>query len=133
MFDGGRLRVHYLQVSECGGRAGLFFNAELDQQRLAAFDREQVESASLVAEPHHGFDCLVGVECFDVRLDFRAVAAIEGIEPRLQGLPSRCTGDGGLAECTPDDQEQQHTESTEHAVWTYKPLLSLVFFGQNRP
>jgi hypothetical protein len=45
-----RLAILHKKVSECGGRPTFLFHPETNMQGLAALDREQLESACLVAE-----------------------------------------------------------------------------------
>jgi hypothetical protein len=50
----------------------------------------------------------------NIRLDFDAITAIEGIQPRLERMAGGSIGNVRLTESTPNNHEQQNEQSAKH-------------------
>ena len=89
-----RRRVAILDVEPADGRrrAGLLLDVELEVQSVALVDSEELEAAGHAAEFDQRRRRLGRLVALAVRFDARAVAAIEGVEPRAQGAPGRRVG-----------------------------------------
>jgi len=60
---------------------------------------DEFEAAGHAAEGHHAVGGVFGVVLVAVGVDLGAIAAVEGGEPGLEGLPSWRGGNGSLRKC----------------------------------
>ena len=108
MIDYGGVSVLDVDLPDRRRGTSFFLDAKFNMQFFALVHAEQAEAAGLLAESQDFVDRTRGVVLRDVFLDAGAVAATEGVEPGLEGVPRRGIGNrSGLRPSAGGHREEQ--------------------------